>query len=334
MVSRYFTPLPSESVVGSERYSPLLTKSKIQYPLGNSGFIEPYIQFVAHSPDGDAYNSVPRTSLPLPEQFRTSHQNNYQESQYIFPGQTIFSAIKNAVGKSNSDSANNASGNSNAQQSGQLSAANAFEYMLLKGGDTFSGFINSGGMSGIDQFEFYNKKVVNNMQQLLYKGPVYRNFEIPILMRPQSEDEAKEILAAVSFFKMAAATSPLDGLDIDAGAVLGTDTGEGTFDSLASVPYTFTYPDLLQFNIFVSNPNQDGVSGISGNYQRVFTSRLCAIIDLNVQYGSNRINFVKSDGGSVSYPSEVAISLALKEVEFNTSHEAIQEASDSNRTIR
>ena len=126
-----------------------------------------------------------------------------------------------------------------------------------------------------------------------------------------------------------------DGLDIDAGAVLGTDTGEGTFDSLASVPYTFTYPDLLQFNIFVSNPNQSAVTGgISGDYQRVFTSRLCAIIDLNVQYGSNRINFVKSDGGSVSYPSEVAISLALKEVEFNTSHEAIQEASDSNRTIR
>jgi hypothetical protein len=60
---------------------------------------------------------------------------------------------------------------------------------------------------------------------------------------------------------------------------------------------------------------------------------LCAIVDLNVQYGAQRINFVEGPNNKM-FPTETGMDITLKEVEFNTARDYIDEANDSNRTIR
>jgi hypothetical protein len=282
----------------------------------------PMVRFDFFDPGG-SQRSAPLLHLQLPEQFRTNHQNNYQEAQYIFPGSGTFATIKNAVTGPPAEEGSEEQASAVASNQ-QMSAANAFEYMLARGGANFSGFINSGGMSGIDQFEFNKRQTVNQLQQLLYKGPTYRQFQMPFLMRPRNYDEAKNITHAISMMKIAAATSPRQELDISFSDVIDT----GIFDvegGLNDIPFTFDYPDLVRFTILVQNSK--------GQTQQLFQSKLCAIVDLNIQYGSQRINFVEGDN-DIMFPTETGMDMALKEVEFNTAADYIREAQDSNRTIR
>jgi hypothetical protein len=320
----YFSPVTgADSVSGGERYSGFANQD-IRYPIDNDGYVMPMVRFDFFDPGG-VQRTTPLLHLQLPEQFRTNHQNNYQESQYIFPGSGIFNTIKNAISgppaeEGSDEQAQNVASNQ------QMSAANAFEYMLSRGGASFSGFINSGGMSGIDQFEFNKRQFVNQLQQLLYKGPTYRQFQMPFLMRPRNYDEAKNITDSISMMKIAAATSPADELDISFSDIIDTGIeGMNVDGGISDIPFTFTYPDLVRFTILVKNSQ--------GNLQQLFQSKLCAIVDLNVQYGSQRINFVEGPNNTM-FPTETGLDITLKEVEFNTAKDYIEEANDSNRTIR
>jgi hypothetical protein len=322
----YFSPVTgADTVAGSERYSGIASiSSDIRYPINNDGYAMPMVRFDFFDPGG-AQRSAPLVHLQLPEQFRTNHTNNYQESQYIFPGSGIFNTIKNAVSGPPAEEGSEAQAQMNASAQ-SMSAANAFEYMLSRGGANFSGFINSGGMSGIDQYEFNKRQFVNQLQQLLYKGPTYRQFQMPFLMRPRNYDEARNITSAISMMKIAAATSPATELSISFSDIL--DTGIDGFDvegGLNDIPFTFEYPDLVRFTILVQNS--------TGGLQQLFQSKLCAIVDLNVQYGAQRINFVEGPNNKM-FPTETGMDITLKEVEFNTAKDYIDEASDSNRTIR
>ena len=320
----YFSPVTgSDTVSGSERYSGFLNQD-IRYPIDNDGYVMPMVRFDFFDPSG-VQRTAPLLHLQLPEQFRTNHQNNYQEAQYIFPGSGIYNTIKNAItGPPAEEGSEEQAANVAANQ--QMSAANAFEYMISRGGASFSGFINSGGMSGIDQYEFNKRQFVNQLQQLLYKGPTYRQFQMPFLMRPRNYDEAKNITDAISMMKVAAATSPGLELNVNFADILDTGIdGMNVEGGISDIPFTFAYPDLVRFTILVKNSQ--------GNLQQLFQSKLCAIVDLNVQYGSQRINFVEGANNTM-FPTETGLDVTLKEVEFNTARDYIDEANDSNRTIR
>ena len=128
---------------------------------------------------------------------------------------------------------------------------------LTLGTEGVEGFLASGGMNNISQFEFTQRQAINPFAQLLYKGPQHRKYQIPVIMRPRTKQEANHIKKIIHTFRVASSPSVpfVDGKmrysTLSGGTKeISTGIGEGS-------TFTFGYPHLTQFDVIFKTVEQD-----------------------------------------------------------------------------
>ena len=200
-----------------------------------------------------------------------------------------------------------------------------------------AGFATSAGGSGISQVEFLLRQTFNNFQQLIYKGPTHRVFQLPFSMKPSSPREAEDVRNIVLAFRMASSPSiaefdppPGGRLAVDREATVASamnekdgeltqqqitqlqaDADQGIVDSARELgligpePLLFNYPDMTSFALDLYIPSSD-------NLVRLFESEFCVMTAMNVDYGENKLNFFKESNGNY-YPTETTLSISLTE---------------------
>ena len=259
--------------------------------------------------------------------FNTTLSNGYSESQNIFgapdanPSDSVFSALK--------------------------TTGNATLEAILKqvkfAASGAQGFIQSAGLGGKSQYEFITKRFLNNFQQLIYQGPTFRRFTLPFTMRPTSLSEAEKMIDIVNMFRFA--SSPRGGIvtgDVFEGAGDDSvpDLREKTPEQIAQIKadakiqggdisalvggnligggldsaFSLGYPDTCKFKLLLQK-NATGDTSLT----ELFTSEFCVIENVAVDYGSqNKMVFFSSGADKKYYPSEVTVTINLRETSLPT----------------
>ena len=293
---------------------------------------------------------APTVFIRMGGTFQTTLSNGYQESQNIF-------------GTPSADAGNGGLFGGLTQLVKPGSSGLEAVFKQLKFASTAAtGFIQSAGLSGKSQYEFISKKFLNNFQQLIYQGPTFRRFTLPFTMRPTSYDEAEAMMDIVNTFRFA--SSPKGD---DTTATLGDNVADGindlkdlSGDQLAAAQekndaantasavqavfsdtttlggaayntvYSFGYPDTCKFTLLLQRN-----TGADTALSELFESEMCVIENVSVDYGSqNKMVFFSSGTRDKYYPSEVTLTINLRETSLPTTGTLIDERSTSTtRTI-
>lgn len=277
----------------------------IQYPIYNDGYNVPYLRFAFLDAFGARITQAPKIVVKLPNSFNVSNFSDYSKTDQIFGGRNeLTSAISakksNDATKEGFDPTNYVS-----------SAGEAFQYTLEKGLSNILGFIGSAGLNSISQYEFLQRQAVNPQAQLLYKGPQYRKYQIPVAMRPRNKKEARNCLAIINAFRLASSPTLPSG-----SGPLSTSIGPGT-------SFTFGYPHLTQFNI-----NFTKFSGGNAQLTTLFRSKACTIDSVSADYGGQKMTFFE-DG----MPTEINFTIQLTEITPRTVGDAKFDANRATNTI-
>lgn len=216
------------------------------------------------------------------------------------------------------------------QATGQMLGSSIIR-QVIQGLAGAGGFALSAGGAGVSQVEFLLRQTLNSFQQLIYKGPTHRVFQLPFNMKPSSPREAEDVRDIVLAFRMASSPS-IGTFELDENmdstfkneATLSdripdeeeeiTEERQRALDQLAiseasallgPEPLTFNYPNMTLFSLDLYLPSSD-------NLIRLFESEFCVMTALNVDYGENKLNFFKESNGKY-YPTETTLSLSLTE---------------------
>lgn len=234
---------------------------------------------------------------------------------------------------------------------------------IVKGAIGAGGLLASAGQTGKQQIEFLSRVFISNFQQVVYRGPSFRIFTLPFVMKPTSKNEAENMRSIIQILKISAvpeigatniaeATSAFfgtsasstieiavrakiqeletalagkkeeeiladenlkkqsDQLNFLTGEYISEDES-GAIESFITEasPITFNYPNICEFDLALYQPS-------SGDFLKtIFKSKKCVIESVVADYGSsNKMTFFE-DG---YYPTEVGLTLNLKELEFQT----------------
>ena len=272
----------------NERYADV-GSGEIRFPdkmdSGNDDHVTPYVKMAILNADGARVSEAPFLYLKAPNQLNLSNINNYQQDGPIFgAGSTSGFQIANDI--------------LGAAETAGLSAAQALEYTISKGGQNLLGFLGSAGLNNLSQFEFLSKNTVNPMQQQLYKGPTFRRYQLPFNMKPRNRFDAVQSRRAVTALKLAAAASISE-----------------ADESLSGINLTFGYPNLIQFTIMVKKSPETGRRQSSygrgrDGWQILFRSKPCVIETVQSDYGGQKMTFFTED----NYPTETNLTLSLIEI--------------------
>jgi hypothetical protein len=233
---------------------------------------------------------------------------------------------------------------------------------IIKGAVGAGGALASAGQSGRQQIEFLSRVFMSNFQQVVYRGPSFRIFTLPFVMKPTSKTEAESMREIIQFLKISAvpeigATNIAEAIAAFGGAnvssatelavqariaglqealkgkkdeeiladenlkrqsdelnyLIGDYISENDADAIESSitqasPITFNYPNICEFDLALHQPS-------NGFLKTIFKSKKCVIESVVADYGSsNKMTFFE-DG---YYPTEVGLTLNLKELEFQT----------------
>lgn len=183
------------------------------------------------------------------------------------------------------------------------------------------GFVASAGQNAKSQTEFLIRQMFNTFQQLIYQGPQFRSFTPSFNMRPTSLDEAKNMRNIIKRFKVASSTRVGTKTTETVAGGQGNDTPNITqeiLDKLNLSSFTFGYPDMCKISLMLYEPDSK-----SNGLKTLFTSNYCVITNVATTYGSqNKMVFFD---GEEPYPSEVTLSLTLREAVLYTAHDAVNE---------
>lgn len=269
---------------------------------GNDFFKTPMIKFVILDAFGGRVPNAPFIYLKAPNNLNLSNINNYQTDGPIFGA-----GINNATGAQQynqlADEAKAdyvAAGND--PSSFVFGAAQALEYSIKSGAASAAGFASSAGLNNVGQFEFLTRRVLNPMQQQLFKGPNFRRYQLPFSMKPRNFTDADNIKRAVTAFRLASSAS----------VPLGEEFFEGT-------DFTFGYPHLLQFALLSDNTGDN----------KIFQSKACVIESVSVDYGSQKMTFHEGN-----YPTETNLALSLIEIVPRTLGDAINDSNRPGQTLQ
>ena len=276
-------------------------------------FAIPVIKFKFYDAKGADPVGAPTIYMQAPAQFDLQQLAQYQATGPIFGSGTSY---KDATQGEDSFSLGGR------VVSGAKSFGEALMSSVARSFTNFQGYIESAGQSGIDQAEFTNRRMVNPLQQLLYKGPQFKPYSFNFNLRPRSQYEAKSAMDIISAFKIA--NSPQ--FEEDPSSIF---TAQGLLTLVEGQPLTFGYPDLVEFELMMYKGN-----GTETDASSLYKSKLCAIESIGANYGQQKLTFFDPGiGGNVYYPTEIVMSLSLKEVVLRTTEDAIIEAQNGT-TIR
>lgn len=129
------------------------------------------------------------------------------KTMYIRMGGTFSTAIRAAY-----DDAQGIVGTPFDQNVGVLSALKktgpgfltGLQAQIMKGAYGAGGMVASAGLSGRQQLEFLSRVFLSNFQQVVYRGPSFRLFTLPFVMKPTSKKEAIDMRQIIFTLKMAA----------------------------------------------------------------------------------------------------------------------------------
>jgi hypothetical protein len=302
----------SESKAGPNRYSDAsllssATNNVWQYPLENDNFNVPFLQFKFLDAFGFSFVDAPIINLQMPNQFNVSSFSEYAKTDNIFGSTNEMLRTENnyAYGKALQEEGFN----KDLIATVGLSGAEAVQAGIARALGGIVGFIASGGMNNIGQFEFLQKQAVNPFSQLLYKGPQHRKYQIPLIMRPRSANEANHIKKIIHTFRVASSPS----LPNKAGFFKDTDL------KIGDTPFTFGYPDLTKFDIVFHGKQQN---------TKIFRSKPCVIDSVAVDYGGQKLTFFED--GNIT---ETQLTIQLTEITPRTLGDARTEAQMHDLTI-
>lgn len=285
-----------------------LSNAKLQYPIDGAlnSFNVPLMKFVFLDAYAERISDTPQIFLRVPNLFNVSDFSDYSRTEAIFGAGSDFANISQQVFNERKfqqgfDAANFA-----------LTAAEAFQYAIQKGLTGAQGFIQSAGLNNIAQAEFSARAAVNPFTQLLYKGPQYRKYQVPIIIKPKSQAEAEAAIKIITAFRVASAPSVPN--------TSGISVGEKSIGAGSS--FLFGYPHLTQFDIQFKKDTEQKV---------LFRSKPCVIDSVAVDYGGQKMSFFE-DGK----PTEVNMTIQLTEIVPRTLGDAITDSKQSVdvRTIR
>jgi hypothetical protein len=280
-----------------------LANQNIQYP--NSPLNEfnvPFMKFLFLDAYAERIPDTPRVFIKVPNQFNISDFSEYSRTEAIFGSSTDFGMLSDMVfnenrTKSGFDAANFA-----------LTASEAMKYAIQKGLASAQGFVQSAGLNNLGQAEFSARSAVNPFTQLLYKGPQYRKYQVPVMIKPKSRDEAKAALDIISVFRIASSPS--------VPSTTGISVGEKNIGAGSS--FLFGYPHLTQFDIQFKTDNLVKI---------LFRSKPCVIDSVAVDYGGQKMTFFE-DG----VPTEINITIQLTEIVPRTLGDSITDTKQGNTT--
>lgn len=305
-------------------------------------FVTPMARFEFFDAFASEKSSAAIVFIRMGGTFNTTLSNGYSESQNIFgtpdanPNESVFKGLK--------------------------TTGNATLEALLKqlkfAAAGASGFIQSAGLGGKSQYEFLTKRFLNNFQQLIYQGPTFRRFTLPFTMRPTSLKEAENMMNIVNTFRFASSPkgggisdiTGFDGADnsvedyagktaeeiaqikadsriqaSQAGALVGGNVIGGGFESA----FSLGYPDTCKFTLLLQK-NATGDTALT----ELFASEFCVIENVSVDYGAqNKMVFFSSGAGNKYYPSEVTVTINLRETSLPTTGTLGNERTSTTRTI-
>lgn len=327
MATSVFNPKLSEEIEIDARYQHIQGEYRFGVPssaVGNVGFSVPVISFKFRSPFGVDLEAsgAPKIFIRAPNGLNLTQLSNYQASGPVFGG--------------------GGSGEGSLQQEGEnknnifgttfSSFAEGLASQLKEATTKLQGYLQSAGQSGRDQAEFSTRSTINPFQQLLYKGPNFKQYSLPFTFRPKNIDEARSMMSIISAFKIASSPKIQKGTytDIDVGQSLFSATIDTTLSAIAGeVALSFGYPDLVEFEIQMFS------NGISSNVSNtevatLYQSLPCVIQSVSTDYGQQKMTFfIPEEGSEEYYPTEVTMTLSLQEVAYRSLSEAISESDPS-----
>lgn len=293
-------------------------------------FVTPMARFAFFDNLGNSPGDTPTIYIKMPGSFNSSTLQNWQESSNIFgvPGSGTEGDVLGALNRIFEG------------------ASSALQAQIIRGIAGASGALASAGLGGRQQIEFLSRRFLNNFQQMIYQGPVFRRFQLPFTMKPASEDEAIKMMAIIHTFRVA--SSPNAGFsEQDANALIkgvrdrntaledsfaqdeaaiqaeqiasGIQTQDQTVAEDLLTNYdvvSFSYPDMCKFEILLDFPN--------GTFSDpLFRSDMCVIESVAVDYGAqNKMQFFRSASDGSYYPTEVTLTLSLRETKLQTAGDA------------
>lgn len=316
MATTNFAPNIGDYENGGEYGAAAFGKTSISFGIPStrpSGkFAIPAIKFKFYNAEGDAIGQAPTIYMQAPAQFDLQQLARYQETGAIF-GSNLTST-GGTVGEDGGISDVVLNGvNIGKSFSEALMASIAASFTNLEG------YIRSAGQTGIDQAEFANRAMVNPLQQLLYKGPVFKPYSFNFNLRPRSLEEAQAALEIISTFKIANAAKFKN--------PEGFFTPNDLLELVGSQPFVFGYPDLVEFELIMYAGDDTGTEETATLYK----SKLCAIESIGANYGQQKLTFFDPGTttrgiGTTFYPTEIAMTLSLKEVVVRTAADAVAES--------
>lgn len=280
----------------------------IAFPSGNDdGYNYPKMRFIFLNAYGQKISGSPSIYLRLPSNFNVTGFSDYSRTEAIFSGgATEYTSLAQKV---LGEKAQGATGQAlDAIGKAGITGIEALQYALTKGAANLAGFVGSAGLSNIGQYEFNQRRSVNPMAQLLYKGPQFRRYQLPFVVRPRNSKDSDNIRKIIGAFRVASSPS----VPSTAGtSIAGVTIGSGN-------SFTFGYPHLTQFTVgFIDPANNQAKS--------IFRSKVCVIESVAVDYGGQKITFFE-DGS----PTEMNFTIQLTEVMPRTLGDSLTDAKDAN----
>lgn len=326
MATSIFNPKLSEEGEIDARYEHVQGEYRFGVPssaTGNIGFSVPVISFKFRSPFGVDLEAsgAPKIFIRAPNGLNLSQLSNYQASGPVFGGGGSISADSESA-----ESANNIFGTTFS------SFAQGLATQLNEATTKLQGYLQSAGQSGRDQAEFSTRSTINPFQQLLYKGPNFKQYSLPFTFRPKNINEARSMMSIISAFKIASSPKIQKGTytDIDVGQSLFSGSIDAAFSAIAGeVALSFGYPDLVEFEIQMFT---NGITSNASNTEvaTLYQSLPCAIQSVSTDYGQQKMSFfIPEEGSNEYYPTEVTMTLSLQEVAYRSLSEAIRESDPS-----
>jgi hypothetical protein len=115
-------------------------------------------------------------------------------------------------------------------------------------------------------------------------------------------------------------------------SLIGT-TGSDIYGGY-SAAFTFGYPDTCQFRLVLQQGVSGSTTGAVEKISEIFASEYCVIENVSVDYGSqNKMVFFTSTAEGKYYPSEVTLTVNLRETSLPTTGTLANEFTQSTRTI-
>jgi hypothetical protein len=330
----------------------------------HSEYVIPMARFKFFDATG-AESNAPSIYIRLGGTFNTQLSNGYQETSGIFgsvtPGSTVgvenlgeFASLLGKVKGSALEAIQKGLANALGAGVGYIASAGQsgkpqIEFLTRKLFNSFQQLIYQGPRFRAFQLPFNMKptsyeeaKIMRNIIHTFrvassprsnFDDTLSEDDDEALLKSAGSGEEADRIKAELETLSPEAKQIKLTELGLDA---FNDTTGTKIMEE-SNAPLTFGYPDMVQLEFILYKKGSGNSSGYTDTITMLFQSDYCMIENVGLDYGAqNKMVFLSSPESATAgdyFPSEVNMTIALKESVLITAAYASAEHQTAGRTI-